>query len=115
VAISSTGVTKDGNWRDRAAEKVEGKGKESAKDGPSSSKREGGGRRRGRLTHGHGAGLLQLRNLTSYLLLRSSSAWPSSPSYAHRSKLREHTPPIKNPSPSRAYHRYGLVWRLVGM
>ena len=67
------------------------------------------------MTHDCGRGLLQLRNLTSYMLLRSSSARLSHPGHARRSKLCEHTPPIKNPSPSRAYHRHGLVWRPVGM
>jgi len=41
--------------------------------------------------HGHRAGLLQLRILTSYLLLRSSSARPSGPHHARRSKLRQQT------------------------
>jgi hypothetical protein len=42
-------------------------------------------------THRHGASLLQLRSLTSYLLVRSSSARPSGPSHARRRKLRQQT------------------------
>ena len=40
-------------------------------------------------THRHGAGLLQLRSLTSHLLLRSSSASPSGPSHVRRGNPRQ--------------------------
>ena len=101
MALSNAGVTKGGRG-ERAAEMEEGREMSPRRMDLLARRGGGWGRRRGGTTHEHGASLLQLRNLTSYLLLRSSSAWPSSPSYAHRSKLREHTPSIKNPSPSRA-------------
>ena len=57
AALSSAGVMKGSNWL-RVAKKEKERGREPAKDGPSNSKREGWGRRRGRTTQGHGAGLL---------------------------------------------------------
>ena len=45
--------------------------------------------RGGWTTHRHGAGLLQLRSLTSHLLLRSSSAMPNGTSHVRRGKSRQ--------------------------
>jgi len=92
--LSDAGVTKDGSRLERAAEKEKGKengmGWEPAKDGPSSSHKEG--RREeddARARGGQWTGLLQLRSLASYLLLQPSSAGSSRPYLARRSKLRQ--------------------------
>ena len=69
-ALVGAGVSKDGSRLEHAAERGRGKGKEKewepAKDGPSSSKREGK-----TTTQGHGVGLLQLRSLGPYPLLQT--------------------------------------------
>ena len=52
-----------------------------------------------RTAHGRGAGLLQLRSLASYLLLRSSRARPSRPHHARPRKLPQQT-------------LYRALWRL---
>ena len=76
VALGGAGVMKDGNRRERAEEKEKEKKGELAKNGVSGSKREGGSRKKeGARAHGWH---LQLRDQTSYLLLRTSSASPSS-------------------------------------
>jgi hypothetical protein len=41
---------------------------------------------------GRGTGLLQLHSLASYLLIQSSSVWPTRPYHARRSKLQQQTP-----------------------
>ena len=99
AALSSAGVMKSRNWGKRVAKKENERGKEPAKDGPSNSKREGWGRRRWGTTRGHAAGLLQLRSLTSYLLLRFPSASPSHSSHARRSELCQQTADAEAPDP----------------
>ena len=79
-----------GNRQERAAEKKKQKERDPAKDGPSSPKREGEGRRR-KDDDGNAPGLLQLHSLASYLLLQSLSARPGRPHHASRSKFRQQT------------------------
>ena len=96
ATLRGAGATEGGNTRERAAEKE--KEREPAKDGPSSPKREAeeGGRK---TMHGRGAGLLQIRSLMSDLFPQSSSARPSRPHHARRSKLHQRS-------------LYRTLWRL---
>ena len=68
MALSGAGVTKVGNWWDRAVEQGKEKERKLTKGGAFSSKRVGGGRRK---EDDAQARLLQLRSLASYVLLQN--------------------------------------------
>ena len=82
VALGGAGVMKDGNRRERTAEKEKEKERELAKNGASSPKREGRSRKKqdNARARGRPAAALRPDGLTSYLLLLTSSASPSNPS-----------------------------------
>jgi hypothetical protein len=78
AALSGAGTTKGSNMWERAAGKGREKERESAKDGHSSPKREGEGKRK-EDDGGSETGLLQLRGLASYLLMGTLASADANP------------------------------------